>query len=270
MSSQAAVAWANKQVGTHEVPSGSNKGPKITQWEVDSGYPWVVNAKEGVFWCQCFANAVAAQGGAVLIKDGYTPDFLLGHFAAKGYHVIPVDDAEPGDMIYFNWPGIGSTICDHVGILLAKTRTTVTCVEGNTSGTDAGSQNNGGGVYIKTRSRSLVAGAVSVPYQDKSAVYRNLKDGMVGDDVRAFQKAGNDHSLYLKRSDRLMDVDGEVGSQTIENGAWVAYMMGIGDSTTENKSGGLSEYLQTLVRNPDKRNAEQKKRAAQRREAHGG
>ena len=37
-------------------------------------------------------------------------------------------------------------------------------MEGNTSSGNGGSQNNGGGVYVRTRSTSIVAGYVRPPY----------------------------------------------------------------------------------------------------------
>jgi hypothetical protein len=270
MSATAALAWAHDQIGTAESPHGSNKGPKITQWEIDSGYPWVEKAAAGVSWCQCFANAVAAHGGAPLIKDGYTPDFLAGHYAKQGYVPGQLAGAHPGAFVYFKWPGVSRAICDHIGVLVAMTATTVTCIEGNTSPSSAGSQNNGGGVYLKTRSRSLVAGAVSVPYTgSESKPFRPLTDGDEGDDVRAFQQAVNKRADGCGRSDRRCAVDGVCGPETLGNGAWAAYILGIGDSQKELRAGGISAYVQTLVRDPDERNQAQKDRAGQRREEAG-
>lgn len=268
MSSAAALAWARDRVGIHEVPFGSNKGPLITQWEVDSGYPWVVNVREGVSWCQCFANAVAHAGGAPLIKDGYTPNFLSGRYRDHGYEPIPLTQAQPGDFIYYKWPGVSHDLCDHVGVLDELLASIVRDIEGNTSGTDAGSQNNGGGVYLRERSRLLVAGAVHVPYPERIA-YRTLRDGVRGGDVRAFQKAVNQRADGCGRKDRRVTVDGEVGPETLVDGAWAAWILGVGDSTAANRSGGISPYVQKLVLDPDKRNQTQKERAGHRREVAG-
>lgn len=260
MSASTAVAWARDQIGVHEVPSGSNKGPKITQWEIASGYP-----SAGVPWCQCFANAVAHTGGAPLIKDGFTPNFLRGDYAEQGYIPIPVGQAEPGDFIYYKWPGVSDFICDHVGVLTGLTAQQVKDIEGNTSSGDAGSQNNGGMVADRTRSRALVAGAVSVPYPERVKPHRTLKLGMSGLDVREFQEAINERASGCKRPDRRVEVDGSYGSETKENGAWAAFLLGIGDSQAEIKSGGISAMVQGWVRDPDSRNDTQKKRASARR-----
>jgi hypothetical protein len=257
---QGALDWGRSLVGLTESPANSNKGPRITQWEVDSGYPWVPNAAQGVPWCQCYANAVAVHGGCPQLHTGYTPAVLSG---IGNYKPISLNNASPGDFVFFKWPGVSSATCDHVGVHLSHTDTTVTCLEGNTSSSNAGSQNNGGGVWIKTRSRSLVAGAVNVPYANSA--YRNLLLGMTGDDVRAFQVATNKRADGCNRQDRKCDVDGAYGPETKDNGAWAAWLLGVGDSTDEIKSGGISAYVQNLVRNPDQRNDVQVARAAERR-----
>lgn len=265
MSSTAALAWAQGMVGTVETsPNWGGKNGRITTWIKESGYTFPVS------WCQCFANAVAVAGGAPLVRNGYTPDFWNGHFESKGYEPIPLSQAQPGDFVYFDWNMGAGDPCDHVGVLKSMTSSTVTCYEGNTSSTNAGSQNNGGGVWLKTRSRSLVRGAVSVPYPGKSSdAFRTIDVGDFGSDVRALQLAVNKRADGCGRADRRCIVDGECGSQTIENGAWAAYILGIGDSQQALRSGGLSSYTQHLVRNIDERNATQKERAPHRREVAG-
>jgi hypothetical protein len=258
-----AINWANDRIGVSEDPPGSNKGPWITQWQVDSGYPYVVNRSHGEPWCQCFVNAVAVHGGAPQLHTGFTPAVIVG---IGDFRPISLSSAEPGAaFVFFKWPGVSNYRCDHVGVYKSHTYSTVTCWEGNTS--KAGSQNNGGAVLLKTRSLGLLAGVVSIPYNNEA--YRNLLLGMTGSDVRAFQVAINKRAVGCGRGgleDRGVVVDGEYGSATKENGAWAAYILGIGDSTDEIKSGGISSYVQNLVRNPDERNAGQKERAAGRRE----
>lgn len=264
MSAQQALTWAQAQVGTVEHPAGSNSGPGITAWERASGYGFPVP------WCQCFANAAAVAGGAPQLKDGFTPTVLNGSHAGLGFNRISLDAADPGDFVFFKWPGVSGFICDHVGVLVAKTASTVTCIEGNTSSSNAGSQNNGGGVFVRTRSRSLVAGAVSVPYPAGSSdAYRTLNMGDQGSDVRAFQVAVNKRADGCGRPDRRVEVDAEYGPETAIDGAWAAFVLGIGESQAEIRSGGISAYVQHLVRNPDERNQTQKDRAGARRVAAG-
>lgn len=264
MSAGVALEWAHDQVGVRE--TSPNWSPKIGTWIRASGYTFPVP------WCQCFANAVAVQGGAPQPSGqaGYTPHFWNGRYEGQGYEPIPLSQAQPGDFVYFDWSMGHGDPCDHVGVLVSMTSTTVTCLEGNTSSSSAGSQNNGGGVWKKTRSRSLVRGAVSVPYRGAgSKPFRSLVDGVAGADVRAFQVASNLRATRCGRPDRVSAVDGVVGPETIANGAWAAWLLGVGDSQAELRSGGISPYVQTLVRDPDERNETQKARAAHRREEAG-
>jgi len=62
-------------------------------------------------------------------------------------------------------------------------------------------------------------------------------------------------------------VDGEFTSATDRGAAFAAFILGIGASQQQILSGPLSQDVQTRVRNPDKRNAIQKARAATRRRA---
>lgn len=88
---------------------------------------------------------------------------------------------------------------------------------------------------------------------------------MTGPDITAFQRAINKRARGCCRPDRKVKVDGVYGPKTRDNGAWGAYILGIGDSTDELKRGGISVYVQKLMRDPDDRNDTQKERAAARR-----
>ncbi len=67
----------------------------------------------------------------------------------------------------------------HTGILESAAASTVTVVEGNTSAGNKGSQNNGGGVYRRTRSKSLVKAYIR-PFdkyeEDDMVYYKTLND----------------------------------------------------------------------------------------------
>jgi hypothetical protein len=155
---QAAIKWALDQVGTTENPYGSNSGPKISDWiRAGGGVP-------GWAWCQYFANVVATKGGAPQLKTGYTVFVLQGSFGkAEGYRRVAIEDVRPGDFVYFKFPyaGAAGDICDHVGVYIGGGKT----VEGNTSAGDAGSQSNGGGVFVRTRPKSQWVGVVRPPYK---------------------------------------------------------------------------------------------------------
>jgi hypothetical protein len=148
-----AVRWALSQVGVGEHPNGSNWGHPVQDWITATGYGYPVP------WCACFATEAATHGGAPKLRNGYCPAILAG---IGGYK--RVSHPRPGDFALFKFPGVSSASADHIGVVVSVTAATVTCVEGNTSPTNGGSQNDGGGVYLKTRPRSLVAGFVRPPY----------------------------------------------------------------------------------------------------------
>lgn len=150
-----AVQWALAQVGTVEQPAASNSGPKITGWIKNGG------GLPGWSWCQYFASAVAVHGGCPQIIDGYTVNVMHGTYSRLGYRPIKLADAQPGDMIFFKFPGVSSDPCDHVGVKLDAHRT----VEGNTSSGSTGSQSNGGGVFVRSDHMQYAVGAVRVPYK---------------------------------------------------------------------------------------------------------
>lgn len=151
----AAVRWALSQVGTVEQPNGSNWGPKIADWIKACGYTGPVP------WCACFATEAATHGGAARLRNGYCPAIAAG---IGSYRRVPLAQARAGDFILFAFPGVGGAEPDHIGVLVARDAATVTCVEGNTSPGTAGSQNNGQGVYQRTRPTSLVHSVIRPPY----------------------------------------------------------------------------------------------------------
>jgi hypothetical protein len=159
----AAVVWALKQAsaGVVEHPPGSNWGPEVERWSRAAGYTFPVS------WCQCFADAAAVHGGAPQIVTGYTP-WVLQHnptiAGIKDYRRVKAAEAQPGDFVFYKWPGVSHDPCDHVGVLIEMKATTVLDVEGNTSPGNGGSQNNGGGVFVRERSKSLVVGYVRPPW----------------------------------------------------------------------------------------------------------
>jgi hypothetical protein len=150
----AAVKWAVAQVGTIE--RGYNRGPKISDWIRASG------GRDGWPWCQYFANAVLRHGGGPQLLSGYT--VAVVQFARQGLYglkTVSRDRPKPGDFVYFKFPGVSRDLADHVGVYIGGGKT----VEGNTSPGVGGSQNNGGGVFIRKRPWSTVAAVVRPTYR---------------------------------------------------------------------------------------------------------
>jgi hypothetical protein len=100
--------------------------------------------------------------------------------------------------------------------------------------------------------------------------HRTFRDGVQGRDVVAFQRAVNDRADGCHRPDRRLDVDGIVGPETIANGAWAAWILGIGRAQADLRRRGISARVQQLVRDPGLRNETEKRRATNRRRRHCG
>lgn len=151
----AALRWAVSQIGTVEHPASSNRGPKIDDWEKNAG----MGAGP---WCGAFAKATCGHGGVVLTPEvRYCPSTEAHARVGTGgltRWITNPRQAARGDLALFDWERNGVT--DHVGVVesINVDAWTLTCIEGNTSPTDAGSQGNGGGVFRRTRSLNFVKG----------------------------------------------------------------------------------------------------------------
>lgn len=154
-----AVKWALAQRGTVEKPAFSNRGPKIDDWSKRS------IGITAISWCQCFANAVLVAGGGAQLRSAYTPQVVQwAREHSHGLKLVSISSAQPGDFVYFKWPGVSRDFCDHVGVVASNKNGVITTVEGNTSPGNSGSQNNGGGVYLRTRPRSYMVACVRPTY----------------------------------------------------------------------------------------------------------
>ncbi len=140
------IAWARTQLGVTEDPPGSNK---VRYW-ADIGMPTL----NGSPWCAAFYLAgLTATDTRPVTRSVWVPAIVLDYKHAR--RLFAPADAEPGDQCLFH---IGK---GHTGVLesVDLTARTVTCIEGNTVATaGGGSQDNGGGVFRRTREWSLVMG----------------------------------------------------------------------------------------------------------------
>lgn len=149
----AALRWALDQVGTHEDPAGSNRGPGITSWQNHFG-SWLI----GQPWCGVFVGtAVERAGGDVTARVAAVA--FIEDDAKRGINgfrawITTHADARPGDAVVLFGRGV------HVGMVVSvdRARGIVHTVEGNTSPGTSGSQANGGGVYKRERRFSDVHG----------------------------------------------------------------------------------------------------------------
>ena len=102
-------------------------------------------------WCGSFVNWCANEAGVKVPNTVYTPAGAAAFKKAGQWIDAQLADPEPGDIAYFNFPGV-TGIC-HVGIVAKDNEDgTVICYEGNTTGDGRrGSQRNGGEAAKKLR-----------------------------------------------------------------------------------------------------------------------
>lgn len=136
-----AIRDARSHLGEVEVPN--NHIAFATEFGID-GQPW----------CGAFCGHVLRKAGvAVPQQIVYTP-------AIFNFGWVRPSKPRPGDLVLFKWPGVSNDRCDHVGLYVGRGFT----IEGNTSSGNAGSQNNGGGVYLRKRGTANVVAYFRPPY----------------------------------------------------------------------------------------------------------
>ena len=130
---------AKSQIGYIEGPKDNET--KYGKWSGANFQPW----------CGSYVNWCADQAGVKIPKTVYTPAGAAAFKKAGQWIDAQLADPEPGDIAYFNFPGV-TGIC-HVGIVAKDNEDgTVICYEGNTTGDGKkGSQRNGGEAAIKLR-----------------------------------------------------------------------------------------------------------------------
>lgn len=145
-----------------------NPGTKYGRWyakKTGSSY----FGQSGVPYCAMFVAWVLNQAGQSC-PGMPTAAVLTCYNGAKRAGALRsnVRDAQPGDLVIFNWKD-GGKVQDHIGFVEKNLGSYLQTIEGNTSSGKSGSQGNGGGVYRRTRSWGNVYAIVKVPYSGMSS-----------------------------------------------------------------------------------------------------
>lgn len=158
-----AIRWANAQVGTVE-QTGQNDGPKILDWQrwVANGDRWLDRAPYCGIGCAnaCIRHSTVVApersrwASVALIED----DARAGRNGFTSWSGDP-RTARPGDLVVLYGRGI------HVELVRRRTDRALETVGFNTSPGVAGSQNNGGGVWRRSRPFDQVHGIAHVNYR---------------------------------------------------------------------------------------------------------
>lgn len=140
------IAIATKEVGTTEYPKNSNN-VKYNTWYYGKNvygdaYPWCVTI---VQWLYNEINFPLPYKTASCSE-------LLRWF--KQNHPECVSDTPTrGSIAIYNF--------GHMGVVVTSMNNEIVSIEGNTSPTDSFTQDNGGGVYVKYRNKSLITAYIN-------------------------------------------------------------------------------------------------------------
>lgn len=150
---------AGNEVGYVEGGGSDGRSGNITKYWAE-----LQPSFQGASWCAAFVSWVWKHAGHPLPAIDHPWGYSLcadavnwakknGLWSASGHY-------QPGDIIFFDWASDGHA--DHTGIVVSDDGVHIQTIEGNTSGTDAGSQRNGGGVYRRIRTHgSTTLGVLS-------------------------------------------------------------------------------------------------------------
>lgn len=161
---QAVLATAANKIG-YQSGLDPEPGSLPGRWAAQvSGQQWLAGPSRTIAWCDLFVSWVFAQAGAgpAIGVEGKTVfAWTVAHlnwFKARG-RLVPLAQAQPGDVIFYDWNLGKGAPTEHVGIVekyLGNGR--VQTIEGNTSSGVRGSQTHGGGVWRRVRtSTNIVA-----------------------------------------------------------------------------------------------------------------
>lgn len=153
---------AAREIGVQE-----GKG-KHTKYGEFTGY-------DGQPWCMSFVQWVYHEAGSDLPVMTASCGELLRWYQRNDPDCITREPV-PGCIVIFDWPNTAYDT-DHTGLFVSRTATTVTTIDGNTSGL---SDSNGGFVQQKTRRLSYANPIYIIPREleetDMEKRYNTIKE----------------------------------------------------------------------------------------------
>lgn len=213
---------AAAEIGYVESGGSDGRSGNITKFWADRYPEW-----QGQPWCGAFVDWCLAQRGAdgyPIGRNGifYTPAIVT---AARSKGVWRSDSTDslsqikPGDLVLFDFNGSGNA--QHVGFAEKYVGNgLVQTIEGNTSPTNVGSQNNGGGVYRRTRNTESIMGYVDMSeWLAERAAATPAKPTSTLREQWLAKKIAEHGSLSVGTVKRLqaevnVTIDGKIGPQT--------------------------------------------------------
>lgn len=198
-------------------------------------------------WCGSFVGWCLLKAGwdvRGVVWMPYVP-YIMAWAKKIGAWTTDSGSQKNGDLVVYNWGGRGAV--DHVGIVYRDNKSKLyRAVEGNTSPSNAGSQSNGGGVYIRYRKRSDIQGWVRM---DKVLEHYDKLEKAVVEQIKSSAEAAKD--ALTKKKLKKLDVDGKIGPLFVD--ASMAFLNSRGAKLKrDNKAGheywkAWQRYLRTPV-----------------------
>lgn len=144
---------ANALLGWVGRTENNNRASWLDAWAMKYVGRWML----GQPWCGLACIVAWSAAGVSLPKDTVSTVAILNR-ARRGdkFKSISPEQAKPGDLVVMDFsPSPPEAM--HVGLALGPMRNgMIPTVEGNTSPGSGGSQNNGGGIYRRSRPRGVV------------------------------------------------------------------------------------------------------------------
>ena len=191
-----AIRRARAELGITEFPANSNN-VKYNVWF----YGKMVQGAQFP-WCAVFISYIFKDSPDLCKKTASCLD-MLDWFEQ---HNRIVDRPQPGDIVFFHY-STNKRRTNHVGIIISvEDSQRFTTIEGNTS---VKSDDNGGAVMERRRTRANVVAFARPSYVDADKYHPTLRRGAKGETVELLQELLNVAGIQVK-------IDGDFGVLTEE------------------------------------------------------
>lgn len=198
-------------------PDDPEPGSKYGRWMAElTGEEWLAGPSISVWWCMIFVSWVFAQANSEFPGcPSYNTDSTVSAARDNGSLINP-RDAQPGDIVIFDW-NKKTAATDHVGIVEKNYGTYIQTIEGNTSGSDWGSQFSGNGVHRRTRSWGSVAYVIRPDLS--GSLYESDSSNRIdyGDLIAVDGAWGSATTIKAQRVIIAPYIDGIISRQTTAN-----------------------------------------------------
>lgn len=149
-------------------PNDPEPGSKYGRWLAKKwNEDWLAGPSNSIWWCCLFVSWCLNQAGqSVPGFPTYNTDLAWSKAKTLG---VNKSTAKAGDIVIFDW-NMNTSATDHIGFVEKNLGNGyIQTIEGNTSGTDWGSQYAGNGVHRRVRSLSLVRYCIRPSYASGSS-----------------------------------------------------------------------------------------------------